>query len=506
MLINGEKWACDACVRGHRVSNCQHYDRPLQHINKKGRPVTQCQHCRSQRKNRSAHIKCDCGEKTTKCIHLGAIEGHRESCCCNHGGRCTCAFKKDADSGASDVTEKASTATKSSPASSATTSAPGLSASGSSSSSSSKAPIRRRRANTTRSESTLSIDEHGRHKTSFKHSKAQKASPYPTTRINSVRSTGVLTNLLAASEPANDDEEAEEDDHSSGHAGSDSGADDNGSLSFPSLTTPSTNTTASAPTPFSSLQQSQQRRARSETASPLHLSSAFPQPHQLSDNSHLPPLSMSSLNYAAYTSYNAFNGPDQPLYSASLSTPPVDWSQFFGVNGQNGLSNGNTENDKFSNADSYGFGGTFGYEYNGSEQAPTMTTATSGDVSEAEDLMVPGMDDYDYDYDGNDAASSNVAFPRAGSSYHMANSSVSLRNAAADYHELRLLKAGNKFLPTPTTTGADDAAPLAAMAAMAPQGPTLEDEEAAIWMPEYQGLPSMTESPESDVISFWGAK
>ncbi|KAJ3567120.1 hypothetical protein NPX13_g6880 [Xylaria arbuscula] len=24
MLINGEKWACEACVRGHRVSNCQH--------------------------------------------------------------------------------------------------------------------------------------------------------------------------------------------------------------------------------------------------------------------------------------------------------------------------------------------------------------------------------------------------------------------------------------------------------------------------------------------------
>lgn len=24
MLINGEKYACDACVRGHRVSNCTH--------------------------------------------------------------------------------------------------------------------------------------------------------------------------------------------------------------------------------------------------------------------------------------------------------------------------------------------------------------------------------------------------------------------------------------------------------------------------------------------------
>jgi hypothetical protein len=78
MLINGEKYACEACVRGHRVSNCQHSDRPLQHINKKGRPVSQCQHCRSMRKSRSAHTKCDCGEKMFKCAHLKTtVEGHK---------------------------------------------------------------------------------------------------------------------------------------------------------------------------------------------------------------------------------------------------------------------------------------------------------------------------------------------------------------------------------------------------------------------------------------------
>lgn len=53
-------------------------DRPLQHINKKGRPVSQCQHCRAMRKSRSAHSKCDCGEKTHKCAHLKAtVEGHK---------------------------------------------------------------------------------------------------------------------------------------------------------------------------------------------------------------------------------------------------------------------------------------------------------------------------------------------------------------------------------------------------------------------------------------------
>jgi hypothetical protein len=35
MLIAGEKYACQACVRSHRVGNCRQADRPLQHINKK---------------------------------------------------------------------------------------------------------------------------------------------------------------------------------------------------------------------------------------------------------------------------------------------------------------------------------------------------------------------------------------------------------------------------------------------------------------------------------------
>lgn len=53
-------------------------DRPLQHINKKGRPVSQCQHCRAMRKSRSSHAKCDCGEKTHKCAHLQpSMDGHK---------------------------------------------------------------------------------------------------------------------------------------------------------------------------------------------------------------------------------------------------------------------------------------------------------------------------------------------------------------------------------------------------------------------------------------------
>ncbi|KAL6230274.1 copper fist DNA binding domain-containing protein [Aspergillus navahoensis] len=45
MLIDGEKWACEACVRGHRTSTCKHHDRPLIHINRKGRPFSTCPIC-----------------------------------------------------------------------------------------------------------------------------------------------------------------------------------------------------------------------------------------------------------------------------------------------------------------------------------------------------------------------------------------------------------------------------------------------------------------------------
>ncbi|KAL4804531.1 hypothetical protein BDV18DRAFT_143361 [Aspergillus unguis] len=105
MLIDGEKWACEACVRGHRVSSCHHNDRPLTHINKKGRPVSQCQHCRGLRKSRTTHTKCECGDKK-KNSHRNDLDPHavekrdlkqdsHSRCGCIHGQRCTCALKKE---------------------------------------------------------------------------------------------------------------------------------------------------------------------------------------------------------------------------------------------------------------------------------------------------------------------------------------------------------------------------------------------------------------------------
>ena len=137
---DGSKWACQSCLKGHRVSGCTHTgmlrrvsasllstnsltDRELTLVPKKGRPVTQCQHCRLERKKRSAHVSCDCGQaekphhSKEKCIHLRDAEerakagyyddcftekdaahlaavAEEQGCCCHHGGKCTCAILK----------------------------------------------------------------------------------------------------------------------------------------------------------------------------------------------------------------------------------------------------------------------------------------------------------------------------------------------------------------------------------------------------------------------------
>ncbi|EED12178.1 conserved hypothetical protein [Talaromyces stipitatus ATCC 10500] len=64
MLIDGEKWACEACVRGHRVSSCRHHDRPLIRINKKGRPFSVCIICRGPCNNREEHSKLNRDKKS----------------------------------------------------------------------------------------------------------------------------------------------------------------------------------------------------------------------------------------------------------------------------------------------------------------------------------------------------------------------------------------------------------------------------------------------------------
>ena len=54
----------EACMKGHRSSSCSHTDRPLFEIKRKGRPVTQCEHCRQLRKTKQVHVKCNCEGST----------------------------------------------------------------------------------------------------------------------------------------------------------------------------------------------------------------------------------------------------------------------------------------------------------------------------------------------------------------------------------------------------------------------------------------------------------
>lgn len=87
VLLNGIKYACERCIRGHRVSSCTHTDKPLTMIKRKGRPASQCDHCREQRKAKNVHTQCDCSKR-------GKSPGqHFASCLCHKNSHCTCVSK-----------------------------------------------------------------------------------------------------------------------------------------------------------------------------------------------------------------------------------------------------------------------------------------------------------------------------------------------------------------------------------------------------------------------------
>ncbi|CAK7262605.1 transcriptional activator haa1 [Sporothrix epigloea] len=468
---------------------------------------------------------------------MGATEGHKEGCCCNHGGRCSCAFKNDLDtvpetSGAAEEgteEEHCATATagdndatgptvSGAPAGATTGNAAGPTApvpvaaapTAASGSTPTKTPVRRRRANTTRSEGTLSFDEHGRHKpVSQKHAKAavQKTNPYPISRARSSRATSRANHV--------DDEL--DDKSSNGAPESSSNGKNAGCCS--SGTADSTaggkNETTSHP---AQLGQQQQHRPPSEATSPVLFASSFPQvPPPGSIANDLPvPLSASmtgsyNTNDNNIMALNAFTQDqmDQSIFSVGVSEPSVDWSQF-GLDFDRGFSL--CTDDKLATAKDFGFTKSFGYEFNGSELAPTMTTATSGDVSEAEDALFSGLDDYefdyDYDYDAfNDTASNSVTFSRTNSGFNLpasiSSANVRSHTISGDMSELRFWKAGKDFLSAPLPGVTDEMVTLQLMTGTQLQGTERGDDEPMLWMHEDNGMPPMVESPESDALSFW---
>ncbi|KAG8904872.1 hypothetical protein FRB99_001039 [Tulasnella sp. 403] len=65
VFIDNKKLACATCIKGHRSTSCNHTDRALYLIRAKGRPVSQCDHCRELRKTKQVHVKCECDAKPT---------------------------------------------------------------------------------------------------------------------------------------------------------------------------------------------------------------------------------------------------------------------------------------------------------------------------------------------------------------------------------------------------------------------------------------------------------
>ncbi|KAI9347853.1 hypothetical protein BD770DRAFT_166641 [Pilaira anomala] len=81
-VINGVKHACASCIRGHRVKKCNHKERPMVPLVKRGRQISQCTHCRDLRLTNRSHVKCTCAIASTP----NPING----CLCEVLLTCTC--------------------------------------------------------------------------------------------------------------------------------------------------------------------------------------------------------------------------------------------------------------------------------------------------------------------------------------------------------------------------------------------------------------------------------
>ncbi|CAG8981337.1 hypothetical protein HYALB_00005138 [Hymenoscyphus albidus] len=325
MLIKGEKYACEACVRGHRVSNCQHSDRPLQHINKKGRPVSQCTHCRTLRKSRSAHVRCECGSEKAHAKGACSQDGSdsQDSCCCSHGGRCLCALKKehldpvpesDSHEPVQPVNER-----------------------------------RRPRAQTVQSENSLTSFVNGHHKPVHKHNTmAHKCGqPYTVSRAHSIHgsSPAGLANRSVDNLPHTNTIDAL---HSDSHI---------------------KDSIVSA--------QQEQRKVKSEHASPV----VTPATEVDQWNSMLPPLDLSNISreyMPNLDTYSSITDHEQALFSAGLDAASIDWSHYDGLDFNNSDS---FATSSFSQPPSF-----TGYDFSSMDQPALTTTSTSGEISEVEDF------------------------------------------------------------------------------------------------------------------------
>jgi hypothetical protein len=286
--------------------------------------VSQCTHCRTLRKSRSAHVRCDCGGEKAHAKGACALDGdsQADNCCCSHGGRCSCALKKEH---LDPVPES-----DSDEASSISTGRP--------------------RALTAQSESSLTIFTNGHHKPVHKHNNmAHKYGlPYVVPRAHSIHgpSPSGLANRSVDSLPHTNTIDAL---HSESHI---------------------KDSMVSA--------QQEQRMVKSEHGSPL--SSPTSNLDQL--NGLLPPLDLSAIpgEYNFLQNIDGFPSiPDheQPLFSAGLSSASIDWSHYDGLD----FNNENFAPSSYSQAPSFN-----GFDFSSVDQPALTTTSTSGEISEVEDF------------------------------------------------------------------------------------------------------------------------
>ncbi|CCK70605.1 Cup2p KNAG_0E03480 [Huiozyma naganishii CBS 8797] len=97
IIIDKKKYACQFCIRGHRAASCNHSDRPLTEVRKKGRPSTACSHCKEMReaKNINPSGACLCHEASKSGTDLSPdSEAAMNACLCVTGEPCKCIFKR----------------------------------------------------------------------------------------------------------------------------------------------------------------------------------------------------------------------------------------------------------------------------------------------------------------------------------------------------------------------------------------------------------------------------
>ena len=323
-------------------------DRPLTHINKKGRPVSQCPHCRGLRKARASHVKCDCGEKPhtkEECIDAEIQHELNENtfeftadpsapelhiCCCSHGSRCTCAIKKEHLDPVPEV-EVQETAPPSTMA------------------------ARKPRLTTTQSDTSLTVFTNGHHKPVHKYNDAAHkcGAPYKIPIPHSIHGNADVARRSV--------------DH-----------------------LPLTKTLEQAPSQLQeSISSAQQevRLVRSEHGSPEHKAA----PTFDGFHGHLPPLALERphpyidpIPSPPIEDYNSYQSPrgfetyytaqeDQPALSAGFNMPTVDWSAL-----DLPLDSGNLSTS-YSQPPSYA-----SFDHSNAGQ-PGLTTASSDEVSEIEE-------------------------------------------------------------------------------------------------------------------------